>query len=565
MADETPNLVHEVRLITPDEAKHLLIRVRNDAPIDKRQVSTYARDMAAGLWKLNGDPIILDQEGEVMSGRLRLHAAIEAAAAFPTLIVRNVDSTHFDTIDALRRRTVSDIMSIRKEKNGRALAAALAVLWRFSNDDYPTLSKKTSPQALIVILEQNPDIRFSAVAAKPASPRVAHGLGTALHFMFSRVDAAKADEFFKELGSDGEGSTPANQSLLRQLDESIREGGRRSQTQVAGILIRSWEAFRSGRALTLVRYSPLHDVFPKITGLGPKVRFDGVKQSVQESSRSPGPISSELRPLKVHVEMITPGRAREILERNDRNRAIAAAVVEKYKRDMLSGAWALNGQTIKIGETGQLLDGQHRCAAAVQANVSFPAIVVEGLDDDVFDTFDLGTRRSISLLLRDRKETNTANLAAALRNVWLLENELITLRNVAPTVSELLDTLEKNPDIRESIKMINKVRDVTSSLALALHLFFHRIDATKADNFMERLGDGVMLDATSPILKLREILLADKANQKRRLSETEKAAMMIKAWNFYVRDLPVRNLKWQNSGDRREPFPKILGLEGLAT
>ncbi|MFN6980561.1 MAG: hypothetical protein ACK4NU_01400 [Brevundimonas sp.] len=554
------DLSHEVCLIEPKEAAELLTKVRNAAPIDKRQVSTYARDMSAGLWKLNGDPIILDQAGEVMSGRLRLHAAVEAQAAFPTLIVRNVDSQHFDTIDALRRRTVSDIMSIRRERSGRALAAALTVLWRFSNDDYPTQSKKISSQALLAILEENPDIRFSLSTAKAASPRVPHGLGTALHYMFSRVDAAKADEFFGELTSE-EATTPASQSLRRQLDESLRDGGRRLQPQVAGILIRTWEAYRTGRSLTLVRYSPNHDTFPKITGLGPKVRFDGVKQSTLEASLPATSPSKELRNLAVKVEIITPSRARDILERNDRNRSIASAVVEKYARDMKSGAWALNGQTIKIGESGRLLDGQHRCAAAVQANVSFPAIVVEGLDDDVFDTFDLGQRRSISAILKDRNESNTANLAAALRHVWLIENNLITLRNVAPTVSELLDTLERNPEIRESIKLITKVRDVTSSMALALHMFFHRIDAEKANEFMERLGDGVMLDATSPILRLREILLADKANQKRRLSETEKAAMMIKAWNFHIRDQPVKNLKWQNSGDRREPFPRIAERE----
>lgn len=560
MSQIASDLTHDVRFVTPAEAKQLLNRVRNTGPVDRRQISTYARDMAAGLWKLNGDPIILDETGEVMSGRLRLHAAVEADAEFPTLIIRNVSSQHFDTIDALRRRTVSDIMSIRREKNGRALAAALTVLWRFANEDYPAQSKKISSQSLIAILEENPDIRFSMTVAKSASPRVPLGLGTALHYMFSRVDAAKADEFFNQIGSEDK-LTAGNESLRRQLDESLREGGRRLQAQTAGILIRAWEAFRTGRPLTLVRYSPGYESFPKLTGLGAKVRFDGVRESSLGSGGTISKSSSSIRPLTVKVELVTPHRAREILERNDRNRAIASAVVEKYLRDMKSGSWALNGQTIKIGASGRLLDGQHRCAAAVKANVAFPAIIVEGLDDDVFDTFDMGQRRSISTLLRDRKESNTANLAAALRQVWLVENDLVTLRNVAPTVSELMDTLDRNPDLRESVKLITKIRDVTSSMALALHMFFHRADAAKADFFMERLGDGVMLDATSPILKLRETLLADKANQKRRLSEPEKAAMMIKAWNFFANDQPVRNLKWQNSGDRREPFPRIYGLE----
>ena len=146
-------LTHEVRTVSPAEASLMLSRVRNQAPLDKRQISTYARDMRGGMWKLNGDPIIFDNEGVLLSGRLRLYACIQAEAAFPTLIVRNVDPAHFDTIDALRRRTVSDIMSIRQERDGRALAAALTVLWRFANDDFTSQRNRVSSQALLAILE----------------------------------------------------------------------------------------------------------------------------------------------------------------------------------------------------------------------------------------------------------------------------------------------------------------------------------------------------------------------------------------------------------------------------
>src|SRR6185369_16676147 len=107
-------LTHEVRTISPAEATILLQRVRNDAVLDQRQIGTYAQDMAVDAWKLNGDPIIFDRDGVLLSGRLRLHACVRAQREFTTLIVHNVDPTHFDSIDALRRRRVADIMSIRK-------------------------------------------------------------------------------------------------------------------------------------------------------------------------------------------------------------------------------------------------------------------------------------------------------------------------------------------------------------------------------------------------------------------------------------------------------------------
>uniref|UniRef100_UPI00286CF338 hypothetical protein n=1 Tax=Phenylobacterium sp. TaxID=1871053 RepID=UPI00286CF338 len=76
-------LTHEVRNIEPAEAAELLKRVRNEAPVDQQQVATYAQDMAAGAWKLNGDPIIFDTAGVVLSGRLRLYACVRSAKSFP--------------------------------------------------------------------------------------------------------------------------------------------------------------------------------------------------------------------------------------------------------------------------------------------------------------------------------------------------------------------------------------------------------------------------------------------------------------------------------------------------
>lgn len=554
---EAAKLSHEVREITPPEAAKYLELVRNDAPLDQRQIATYAQDMANGAWKLNGDPIIFDEGGVLLSGRLRLHACIKAQRPFLTLIIRNVDRRHFDSIDALRRRRVADIMSIRKERNGRALAAALMYLWRFANDDFVTQRKHASSQSIVSILEQNPDVRYSVSATKAAAPRVPHGLGAALHFMFSRVNASKADALFSDLARDDLDGKSVAGLLKRQIEESYKEGGRRSVVQLAGLIIKAWEAYRLGRPMTLLRFAQGTDHFPRISGLDDRVRFDGVRHSAPAEGEARA--QDGRRELRVRVVEITPDYAREILDRNDLNRSIAGAVVEKYARDMKSGAWALNGQTIKIAETGRLLDGQHRCAAAVKARTSFPAIIVEGLAEDVFDTFDLGTRRSVAAILKDHGEANTAVLAAMIRQIWLIDNDLIGMRNTPPTIAELLETLEKHPGARESARLSSKTRDIGPSIILALHYFFRQIDADKADEFLDRLSDGAMLSADSPILKLRDALLDDRANKKRRLSDLEKAALIIKAWNAHYQNRPLKVLKWQQAGVRSEEFPSIAG------
>src|SRR5262245_10698789 len=109
--------------ITPKQATTWLASVRNKAKANRRQVNAYADEMLHGRWKLNGEPIILSDSSTVLSGRLRLMACVAAKVSFPSLVIEGVPEGAFESIDAVRRRTTADILTILKEPNGRALAA----------------------------------------------------------------------------------------------------------------------------------------------------------------------------------------------------------------------------------------------------------------------------------------------------------------------------------------------------------------------------------------------------------------------------------------------------------
>ena len=81
--------------VTPDQALIWLGSVRNQSNINRRQVNAYAEDISAGRWKLNGEPIVISQNGVVLSGRLRLLACAASKASFPSLIVEGVQDFSF--------------------------------------------------------------------------------------------------------------------------------------------------------------------------------------------------------------------------------------------------------------------------------------------------------------------------------------------------------------------------------------------------------------------------------------------------------------------------------------
>ena len=73
--------------------------------------------------------------------------------------------------------------------------------------------------------------------------------------------------------------------------------------------------------------------------------------------------------------------------------------------------------------------------------------------------------------------------------------------------------------------------------------------------------EGSMLPLDSPILKLRNLLLKDRGSKKRTMSDHERIAITIKAWNAFFTDQALAALKWQKTGPRKEAFPRISQLE----
>lgn len=546
----------EVCLVTPQQASQWLELGEPSHRVNSRSVASYARDMSQGSWKVNGEPIIFSGDNKLLDGYARLHASIKSGKSFKTLVIHNVDYTGFETIDAVRKRTLGDILHIRKEPNGRQLAAALMIVWRHRQSDLYTQSRQATVAELLAILNDFPGIRDDSLRiAGHATPQLPLGLGTALHHLFARADRQKADEFFQEFVDGNKGSAAG---LLKiTLEGMAGRGGRRVQTMMIALSIKAWNAFLMGRSPSFLRYTPGREEEPQIVGLNDleddKKYFIDSRNNAEIST-----VEGSFTDLKVEHLRITPELAKQFLSHNSGNRIIADGVVAKYGRDMLSGEWKLNGQTIKIGQTGRLLDGQHRCSACVNTGRAFDAIVVWGVEDSSFDTFDLGGRRSFGDVLTQRGERGTVALAAALKWLWLYDQGRIFDRNTAPTNAELERTLNSHKRIRESVGLANKFRNVIApGMGIALHYLFSLKDHRLADEFFERLCDGDRLTKEMPVYHLRERLIHDRHAKKVRVAEGERFVLAVKAWNAVRLGREMRTLAWRSKGPNQEAIPTI--------
>src|SRR5260221_186881 len=121
------------------------------------------------------------------------------------------------------------------------------------------------------------------------------------------------------------------------------------------------------------------------------------------TSQSTKPRRRSSTMLNTKIVTITPPMAERMIAKDEKfyqsnptlhARNIKQYVVEAYARDMQEGRWKLNGETLKIGDAGRIMDGRHRLSACVASNTEFKTLVAYDVRHEVFDTIDIGAIRT---------------------------------------------------------------------------------------------------------------------------------------------------------------------------
>ena len=255
---------------------------------------------------------------------------------------------------------------------------------------------------------------------------------------------------------------------------------------------------------------------------------------------------------KSYVTTVTPTLATMLLAKNINNRPVNKATVEAYAQAMKRGEWKLNGETIKLSSSGRLLDGQHRLLAVVASDRAIPACVTEGLDEDSFDTIDIGRTRKASDVLAIAGESNATRLAAAARAVLLLQGNDVR-RKVTPT--QCRSVLQEMPELRFWVSRYAGMHTLKSllpsSFAGIAALFAQRHGTEKIEQFLEQVNSGIGLERGDPALTLRERFI-ERARGK--LFDADLImAYIIKAMNAHVTGKKISILRMMAD----EKFPEI--------
>lgn len=245
------------------------------------------------------------------------------------------------------------------------------------------------------------------------------------------------------------------------------------------------------------------------------------------------------------VTTISPADATAWLQANCKNRPVRKRHVEFLANEIKNGNWQVNGQPIVIAENEQVLDGQHRLLAIIEAGIPIKSMVVYGIPEAAFATIDTGAVRTSAdaLCLHFQDYPQQVVKAVATAVPWVKQLERGSMHRGAKKISNTeVITYAKNhlSMFERGTTLLHYPKDnrpISIGLGTALYEYFARKDEEKADTFFEHVYTGENLERTDVEYVLRAAFQKDSQRVTSKLPAHVKARMCIKAWNWRRRGM----------------------------
>jgi hypothetical protein len=238
-------------------------------------------------------------------------------------------------------------------------------------------------------------------------------------------------------------------------------------------------------------------------------------------------------------------------------RRVRTQHVDFLAREMRAGRWADLGEPLMFDINKKLVDGQHRLLAVIKSGVTIEFYVKDGIKIEDYVKINVGKARSTSDVLTGKGFNNPQILSGAVTILWRYELNAMKSSST-PSPAEVIEFVSVNNGVFDSIRIIRTLSEKNAFMsrvkAAAMHYAFSCIEPQLANTFFTLLFTGENLSTGSPILLLRNRLIENSRSKKTKMRGVEVLALIVIAWNCFLRGQKLSCLKWNSESD----FPQIL-------
>lgn len=258
---------------------------------------------------------------------------------------------------------------------------------------------------------------------------------------------------------------------------------------------------------------------------------------------------------------ITPDIAGEWLLQNSANyRHCDANRVRLYAKQMKSGAWDVNGESIKFDQKGCLIDGQHRLNAIVESGTTQSMLVLTNVPSDI--NIDTGKPRVLADVLRRAGLKSGVFLATIHRQKQCIENAAngLTFRCDRPAIETAMREITRNKEVYYwAHSKAKSSHDAFCATRFgACLLVFHDHDPIKAQEFADLCCKSDLLRSDHPVVVAISTITNQIIRGKRRPACEWECAITVKAWNLFLSNRTSKTLRYNMGGAQDHDFPEIL-------
>lgn len=253
------NEIVEIITITPDVAEQWLRNNTRNRKVREEHVENLADKIRTGEFKFNGDAIRLSRDNVLLDGQHRLLAVKRSGISIRQVVVRGLDDETQVTMDRQNRRTLGHHLDIMGESNSKTLTATLnmawqwdhGVRWRIGTNGAGVPSYEQSYEYLLA----HPGIRVSVEVTKSLRSKkiMRESTGALLHWVFSRLDAGAAEEFFERLISGAHVDDGDPVWALRERSKDLRADKLENPQTIVPLACKAWNLYCLGKSVKFLR------------------------------------------------------------------------------------------------------------------------------------------------------------------------------------------------------------------------------------------------------------------------------------------------------------------------
>jgi hypothetical protein len=124
----------KVMTITPEMAKRILEKNKENRKILPARVKYFANQMLADNWMLTGQGLSFSTDGDLIDGQHRLLAVVLSNKSIPFLIITGIEKNTFRVYDDGKSRNANDLLNSKKVKNATHISSGILKYFYLKNN-----------------------------------------------------------------------------------------------------------------------------------------------------------------------------------------------------------------------------------------------------------------------------------------------------------------------------------------------------------------------------------------------------------------------------------------------